>query len=193
MSIAGRQFPFRTILTFLAIIAIIWYSKQQRLAPSTMSKDVLSHLAVSVRKSASQELTFSVTNNHDTPITFLKWESPLDLSVLKLGGVKLFAPADSDDALDIPTIQIRRKMPPDEGSLVTFEPGETKEQSIELKEPVVPIDKLKGDVMITVQGRWVSVWQKRVDEISPKELEELNTGDEAVEGEYSIEPVVVHF
>lgn len=193
MSATGRHHPFRILLLLLAVTAIIWVSRNQRRASTDMSQDVLSNLAVAVRKSAAHELTFSVTNNHDAPITLLKWESPLDLSVLKLGGVQLYMPADSDDALDIPTIRIRRKMPPDHDSLVTLEPGETREQAIELKEPVVPMEKLKGDVKITVQGRWVCAWQKRVDQISDKELKELNAGEDALEGEYFMEPVILNF
>ncbi|KAH8198799.1 hypothetical protein TruAng_007022 [Truncatella angustata] len=158
-----------------------------------MSTDPLSRLAVSVRKSASHTLTFSVTNNHDAPITILKWETPLDPLALKVGKVKLFAPADSNDALDFPTIQVRRKMPPGQDQLVTILPGDTKESSVELDVPFFPVDQLKGDVKITCQGRWVSAWQKTADEISPKELEELNAGDEALSGEYEMVPVTVNF
>ncbi|KAK6197022.1 NRPS protein [Pestalotiopsis sp. IQ-011] len=158
-----------------------------------MSNGALSQLAVSVRKSASNDLTFSVTNNHAAPITLLRWESPLDPLALKLGKVRLFAPADSKEALDIPIIMVRRKMPPGTESLVTIEPGETAESSIELKEPLVPVDKLTGHVKVSYQGRWVSAWQKRADQISPKELEDLNAGEEALSGDYSMEPVTVGF
>jgi hypothetical protein len=142
---------------------------------------------------APYALTFSVTNNHDAPITLLRWESPLDPLALKLGKVKLFAPADSEEALDIPIIMVRRKMPPDQDSLVTIEPGQTADSTIELKQPLVPVDKMKGDVKVSYHGRWVSAWQKRADEISPEELEELNAGKEALSGDYSMDPVTVTF
>ncbi|KAM0807686.1 hypothetical protein AB5N19_08026 [Seiridium cardinale] len=193
MSYAVRHRPFGLILALLAAASILWYSKQHRPTPSTMSADALSHLAVSVRKSASYTLTFSVTNQNDVPITLLRWESPLDPLALSLGVVKLFVPADSEDALDIPTIQVRRKMPPGPDSLITIEPGSTAEGSIELKEPRVPLDKLKGDVKVSCKGRWTSVWQKRADQVSQKELEELNAGKEALSGEYSVDPATLTF
>lgn len=196
MSYSRRHYHFRNIITLFAATAftIFCFTKLHQANTTTiMASGTLSHLAVSIRKSASNDLTFSVTNNHDEPITLLRWESPLDPLAVKLGKVKLFAPADSKEALDIPIIMVRRKMPPGQESLVTIEPGATAESTIELREPLVPVDKLKGDVKVSYQGRWVSAWQKRADKISPKELEDLNAGEEALSGDYSMEPVTLNF
>ncbi|KAI0121181.1 hypothetical protein BJ170DRAFT_688271 [Xylariales sp. AK1849] len=157
-----------------------------------MSHDTLSQLAISVRKSATNTLTVSVTNHHDATLTLLRWKSPLDPLALQLG-VFGFTPSDGGSALEIPTIQVRRKMPPGPDSLVTIEPGQTKEQELQLREPIVPLDKLKGEVTVSCQGRWTSVWQKRAEEISIEALDALDAGDEVLTGEFAITPVVLSF
>ncbi|KAI1850875.1 hypothetical protein JX265_004931 [Neoarthrinium moseri] len=188
-----RHCPLRTIISVLAALLVFVYWTQHQPAPITMPEDTLSRLVVSVRHSGSYSLTFSVTNKHDAPLTVLKWQSPFDPSAVHQGVLKLYSPADSDMPLDIPIVQIRRRMPPGRDALVTIEPGQTAEHQVELKEPVVPIDKLKGDVKISGQGRWLSVWQKRADEVSAKELEDLGGGDQTLTGDYVIEPVTVTF
>lgn len=159
-----------------------------------IAADTLSRLKVSVRKTAPTTITFTVTNHHDAPLTVLRWESPLDPLAIQLGVVQFFSPADSSSPLDIPTMQVRRRVPPNQESLITIGPGQSVENSLELREPIVPIDQLKGkEVKLASQGKWVCVWPKTADQLSPKELEELGGGDEVLSGDISMDPVVVDF
>ncbi|KAH8682614.1 hypothetical protein BX600DRAFT_544955 [Xylariales sp. PMI_506] len=156
-----------------------------------MPHDPLSDLVISVRKSAEFTLTVSVTNQGDGPLTILAWESPLDPAALQLGVVKLQV---AGSPLDIPTIHIRRKVPPSPESLVTIEPGQAAEQQIRLGEPLVSPDRLTGEVKVLLEGRWVAVWQVRREDLEPRMLENIGVGEEGgLTGPFSMEPHVLEF
>jgi hypothetical protein len=194
MLAAPHRTLFRILLAFLAAIVVFRVWEQRPTTKVTMAAaDTLSQLKVSVRKSAPVAITFAVTNNHDSPLTVLRWDSPLDPSAIQLGVLQFFSPPDSSSPLDIPTIRVRRRVPPSQDSLVTLAPGQTVEQSLELKEPIVPVDQLKGEVKVACQGKWLCVWAKTADQLSSKELEELGVGEQALSGDISMEPLVLSF
>lgn len=186
----------RFIVPVLVTLLIIWSWGQSgsRIDGTSTMEAVLSKIIVSIRKSSSAplKLTISVTNNHDRPLTLLTWNSPLDPSALQLGLLK-FKQVGSGKLIEIPTIQVSRQMPPGRDSLITIEPRETKEQDIELKEPIIPLDQIKGDVEVSCHGRWMSLWKTKADEISQEFLEMVGTGHDAVSEDVELGSVTINF
>ncbi|ROT37071.1 hypothetical protein SODALDRAFT_280153 [Sodiomyces alkalinus F11] len=161
-----------------------------------MPNDVLSHLAVHIRQTATTPptLALDVTNNSpDTSLTILTWESPLDPAALPLG---LFAitPDGARQPLDIPTIQIRRVMPPPRDSFVTLKPGETRTQEHVLREEIVPPADLGPNPKVAVRGTWMGVWTIPVEELTPGRLDNMYTDEERLSGPFEAGPfeVTVH-
>ncbi|KAI0393225.1 hypothetical protein F5Y17DRAFT_433335 [Xylariaceae sp. FL0594] len=158
------------------------------------SDPIVSALKVSVSQ-ASQDppkLTIGVTNtNPEQPVTVFIWDSPLDSIAVQLGLVS-FTPEGQTEPVDIPTIQVRRLMPPKEDAFVTIEPGATEEREVLLREPVVPLDKLKGkgEVTVVVKGEWRGVWAGKKGDIS---LQTLRNGDDSLKGGFESEPAVMEF
>ncbi|KAI1471042.1 uncharacterized protein F4812DRAFT_412560 [Daldinia caldariorum] len=169
------------------------------------ANNVISKLKVSVRQVSSStsssssssppKLAIAVTNTYSSPVTILSWNSPLDPLALQLGLVSFSAAAqagsDDDDytPIQIPTIQIRRKMPPETDALVTIGAGQTKEQVLELRDPIVPLDKLRGRVRVACAGEWMSVWLLEVDAVPKASLEKAGASDDAYRGPFQSEAV----
>ncbi|KAI0384687.1 hypothetical protein F5Y04DRAFT_219342 [Hypomontagnella monticulosa] len=156
--------------------------------------DVTSKLKVSVRQvssiSSPPKLAIAVTNTYSGPVTILSWNSPLDPLALQLGLVS-FVPAGSDAAIQIPTIQIRRKMPPGPESLVEIGAGQTKEQELEVKSPIVPLDKLRGKVSVVCSGEWMAVWLSGADAVPKASLEKVGASEDAFKGNFQSEAVEI--
>jgi hypothetical protein len=154
--------------------------------PVTMSHEPfsLSFLSISIKQSnlSPPKLTLSVTNNYTAPITILKWDSPLDPLVLQLGHISL-TPKGASQPLELPQIQIRRKMPPGKDALINLAPGDTRHNEVELREAIVPLDKLKGGIQVVCKGSFTSVWTAKSEEISEESLNNLGAGD-AFSGTY---------
>ncbi|KAI1480798.1 hypothetical protein F4774DRAFT_377191 [Daldinia eschscholtzii] len=172
------------------------------------ASDVISKLKVSVRQVSSSgsssesssppKLAVAVTNTHSSPVAILSWNSPLDPLALQLGLVS-FAQVDSDSDSDsyspiqIPTIQIRRKMPPETDALVTIGAGQTREQVLELKDPIVPLEKLRGKVRVACAGEWMGVWLSEADAVPKASLEKAGASDDAFRGPFQSEAVDMEF
>ncbi|KAI1800733.1 hypothetical protein F4811DRAFT_537426 [Daldinia bambusicola] len=166
------------------------------------ASDVISKLKVSVRQvnntsssssSSPPKLAIAVTNTYSSAVTILSWNSPLDPLALQLGLVSFSAAqAGSDDdyaPIQIPTIQIRRKMPPETDALVTIGAGQTKEQVLELRDPIVPLDKLRGKVRVACAGEWMGVWLSEADAVPKASLEKAGASDDALRGPFQSEAV----
>ncbi|KAI1766333.1 hypothetical protein GGR53DRAFT_220552 [Hypoxylon sp. FL1150] len=155
------------------------------------SGNVIPNLQVSVRQVSTSppKLGIAVTNANPEPVTVLTWNSPLDPLALQLG---LLSFASDGGPIDIPTIQIRRKMPPGADSLATIGAGQTKEQELELREPIVPLGRLRGTTVgVVCKGEWMSVWPSEADAISQASLENAGTGEDAFRGSFQSEAVDV--
>ncbi|KAI1409981.1 hypothetical protein F5Y13DRAFT_168710 [Hypoxylon sp. FL1857] len=156
--------------------------------------DVISKLKVSVRQvSASPpKLGIAVTNTHSGPVTILSWNSPLDPLAFQLGLVS-FTPAGSDDdgPLQLPIMKIRRIMPPGPESLITIGAGQSKEQELELRAPIVPLERLRGRVSVACEGEWMSVWPSEADAITKESLERAGASEDAFRGRFKSEAVEV--
>ncbi|KAH0443088.1 hypothetical protein CcaCcLH18_01201 [Colletotrichum camelliae] len=109
--------------------------------------------------SKTPSVSVSVKNTSpDTPVTILKWDSPLDEAALGLGLVSI-TPAGASEPIRIDAVKLTRKMPPSADSLVTLLPGESVSNVIELRQPRVPEDALKaGEAKVMMKGRWMAIW-----------------------------------
>ncbi|KAI0156378.1 hypothetical protein GGR57DRAFT_79518 [Xylariaceae sp. FL1272] len=187
------------ILAVFAVILVLFFLGSSRPflnlneSQAAMSDPVISALKVSVRQSSSSppSLILGVTNTHSDPVTLLRWDSPLDPSALKLG-VLAFTPEGSDSSIDVPTISIRRLMPPGDDQFVTIEPNHTEEREISLDNPIFPMDKVQGKGKVVCKGHWRSVWGSTKEDVPSEELKSPGTG-QSLTGAFESEPADFEF
>ncbi|KAL2757240.1 hypothetical protein ACRALDRAFT_1060649 [Sodiomyces alcalophilus JCM 7366] len=204
----SRPSPIRAVFVLFAIAALFTYwsraasnaddiaSPSPPPAAEAMSGDVLSHLDVRIRQTATRPptLVLDVTNNNpDTPLTILTWESPLDPGALPLGLFSI-TPEGASQPLDIPTIQIRRVMPPPRDSFATLKPGETRTQEHILRDSIVSPEQLGPKPEVVVKGTWMGVWTVPIEELTPDRLENMYTDEGRLTGPFETEPfkVTIH-
>ncbi|KAI8634477.1 hypothetical protein F5Y19DRAFT_212722 [Xylariaceae sp. FL1651] len=189
------------ILSIVVVLVLFWNigsSVDTNASPVTsqqahikMSNPVISALKVSVRQTSpsSPQLTVGVTNTHSSPTTVFTWNSPLDPLAVQLG-LLFLTPEGSESPIDIPTIQVRRLMPPPDDAYVTIEPGQTEERELVLKKPVIPLDTLQGRVKVVCKGEWRSVWPSKKEDMSAESLKHA-WSDDALKGSFESEPVEI--
>ncbi|KAB5513150.1 hypothetical protein GE09DRAFT_635871 [Coniochaeta sp. 2T2.1] len=156
------------------------------------------HLAVSqVQQASIPTLHISVKNtNTEVPFTVLTWNSPLDELLVQLGLASIIPPGSSAP-LDIPTIMVKRRMPPSEDSLVTLEPGQEVSRTVELGERFVSPEQWKGDgsggpAKVQLKGRWNSVWPGvRKEELLGTNKLTGNSENGALSGDFESETLEV--
>lgn len=191
---------FLAILTFAVVLIVFswnfWspadagaFSVASQEIRNDMSDSVVSALKVSVRQTSSEppKLTIGVTNTHSGPVTVFTWDSPLDPLAVQLGLLS-FTP-EGKDPIDIPTIQVRRLMPPGDQAYTTIEPGQTEEREVILKKPMVPLDQLQGKVKVVCKGTWKSVWTSKKEDISAESLKNAGADEASLQGGFESEPV----
>jgi hypothetical protein len=104
----------------------------------------------------------------DTPYTILKWNTPLDASVLNTG-VFTVKEAESGQEVQQTVVQVNRKMPPPQTSLVTIAPGTEEEVDIVFDKPWM-LDRKPAKYKVQAKGIWKGVWGKYGDEVTEEEL-----------------------
>ncbi|KAG8162046.1 hypothetical protein KVR01_007811 [Diaporthe batatas] len=164
----------------------------QRDAQHVMSDLSLDNLEVSLAQASPADtprLSVSVKNTHpSTTLTLLRWDSPLDPLALQLGLIAVTPAGGASAPLDMPTIQIRRAMPPDAESLVTLRPGESASSVVELRDSFVPRDTwAQGKAKIGMRGSWAAIWPGlRKDDLlgDVERLSALGGGDGVLTGEW---------
>ena len=194
----GRTFPtsaqrsnsngsFLRICFFaIATFVLFTYWNRHQFTPAKMStSDITSKLDVSLQQTSTTppKITLKVTNKADTPVTLLTWNSPLDRLAIKLGLVTI---TGDGKKLDIPTIQVNRRMPPGEESLAEIAAGASKEETFELFSPLPPIDDVKGakEIVIKVEGM-LRGWPKKISDIPKSSLAGLGATDDGFNGEFA--------
>ncbi|KAI0550395.1 hypothetical protein F4679DRAFT_543115 [Xylaria curta] len=189
----GRILAILAIAVTLIVFWNIWSSGASQQARINMSDQVLSALKVSVQQASSSppKLKIGVTNTHSSPVTVFTWNSPLDPLAVQLGLLS-FTP-EGKDAINIPTIQVRRLMPPGDDAYITIEPGKTEEREVLLKKPMVPVDELQGKVKVVCKGEWKAVWPSKKEDISAESLKNTGADDAALKGDFESEPVDIEF
>ncbi|KAF7543437.1 hypothetical protein G7Z17_g10739 [Cylindrodendrum hubeiense] len=125
-----------------------------------------------------------VTNTNSDPVTFLSYGSPLDGLALQLGLLSI-TPDGASTSLEVPTLEVQRKWPPDAESLITFAPGESQQQDIVIKNTVVPPDDIGAKAIVQLTGKWQAVWGKAKEDISKEAIEKAGIADDAYSGLFS--------
>ncbi|KAI0876531.1 hypothetical protein GGS24DRAFT_222419 [Hypoxylon argillaceum] len=192
----GRVLAVVSAVVVLIVFWNIWSPFDAGASPSIasqqvdMSDAVISALKVSVRQTSSSppKLTIGVTNTHSSPVTVFTWDSPLDPLAVQLG-LLYFTPEGQDAPIDLPTIQVRRLMPPGDDAYVTIEPDQTEEREVLLKRPMVPLEQLQGKVKVVCKGQWKSVWASKKEDISAESLRSAGADEAALKGKFESEQV----
>ncbi|KAG7059472.1 putative secreted protein [Colletotrichum scovillei] len=155
------------------------------MAEENQHAGALSKLALRIRQTSEKPptLSFSVENKHDAPLTILRWNTPLDPLAIQVGLVSI-TPEGKSEPIEVHTVQLRRIMPPRPEDLVTLQPGESQEQEIVLKEPIVALDSLGKTARVAVKGKWQVVWPTTADKLSQATLEKLQFGEGVLTGEF---------
>lgn len=143
--------------------------------------------------SSSPTIIATVTNTNESPVTILDYSSPLDSLALQLGLLSL-QPNGAKEPLDLPTIQLRRVWPPGMDSLVTISAGESIKNEIELKEPAVKVEELRGKTYeIKMTGKWQAVWKGEKKDVDVAVLDAPGGSADVFKGEYVSESIDVTF
>ena len=177
--IKSSRVIFVSLLSLCATAAyLFWNQRSSSEAKMTSSEDPQPQLTVSLHQTSESTpgVIIKVTNDGNVPVTILKWESPLDPLALQLG-LFILTPVEATKPLDLAVIKVSRQLPPDEASLVTIDPGESKENGVVFKESVVPVDQIKGKLAVICKGRWMSLWLGRRSELSAETIGNLGAGD----------------
>ncbi|KAI3543384.1 hypothetical protein CSPX01_06380 [Colletotrichum filicis] len=192
------SFPAALAIGAVIVLTFYFYSPLQSFTmTSDSSSSFLNNLEVSLSQSGTSppKVSVSVKNTHpDTPVTLLKWNSPLDPAVLGLGQVSI-QPAGASEPIETHAIMINRKMPPGAESLVTLRPGESADRIVELREPRVPGDVWEaGKAKVAMKGRWMAVWPGMTTEEvlqNPEKLTSVGAGAGSLIGEWETETIEV--
>lgn len=190
--------PSRLAVLFIAIVVALglWACNpfESTLNPehsATMSdgqkhQGALAQVSLSIKQTATSPPTISVTvtNNYDTVMTLLNWNSPLDPAAVALG-VFSFTPEGASAPVEYPTIAFRRVTPPPPENLITLKPGESRSADVVFQEPPVPLSELGSKAKLQCSGTWSSAWPGyTAAELTPEVLDKLQFGDEAVSGPF---------
>ncbi|OQE45059.1 hypothetical protein PENCOP_c002G06751 [Penicillium coprophilum] len=109
----------------------------------------------------------SVHNPADSPVTILKWGTPLDPQAGVLG---VFEICDTTDQrkVSIPTIMVSRKLPATEKDLVEIQARQTLDVTINL-----PVQLEKGhEYSVRAQGTWHAVWPTELSNVTVAQLKD---------------------
>ncbi|KAJ5965210.1 uncharacterized protein N7479_005086 [Penicillium vulpinum] len=108
----------------------------------------------------------SVHNAADSPVTILRWGTPLDPQVGVLG---VFEICDTTDQrqLPLPTIMVSRKLPASEDDLVEIQARQTLDVTLNLPMPGLE----KGhEYSVRAQGTWHAVWPTELSNVTTSQL-----------------------
>lgn len=195
-----KYFNFPVLFTVFAVFSIYLLFRED-LPPITSpppamanhDDDILAGLHVSLRQTSKSPPTISVkvTNNSPKAVTFLTWQSPLDQLALQIGLLNI-TPEGASEPLALPIIKAQRKLPPNEESLVSLAPGESKENDVVLKEVIVPIEKIRGKkTAVELKSRWHTVWLKARSDLTDEEIANLGDGGAAISGEVEAQRIEI--
>ncbi|KAH6894464.1 hypothetical protein B0T10DRAFT_480518 [Thelonectria olida] len=143
-------------------------------------------ITVSIKQKSASPPTISVrvANTNTDPVTFLSYGSPLDGLVLQLGLLSI-TPDGGSAPLDIPTLEVQRKWPPDLDSLITLAPKEAQQQDIVIKEGIVSPESVGAKATVQLKGKWQAVWGKAKEDISEESLNKAGIAEDAYSGDFS--------
>ncbi|OQE14677.1 hypothetical protein PENFLA_c036G10416 [Penicillium flavigenum] len=108
----------------------------------------------------------SVYNAADSPVTILRWGTPLDPQAGVLG---VFEICDTTDQrkLSVPTIMVSRKLPASADDLVEIQARHTRDVTVDLRIPGLE----KGhEYSVRAQGTWHAVWPTEISKVTTSQL-----------------------
>lgn len=192
---------FRPVLLIIVILLVLFFRSHGSSRDAvTMSQETtqdataLSKLKVRIHQTSTSPptVTLSVTNDHTSPLTVLRWNTPLDPLALAVGVLSV-TPEGEDAPLELDLIALRRLMPPPADDIVTIQPGESREQEVVLRETALPFDRLGKTPRVAAKGKWQVVWPTTADKLSEETLEKLQFGDGVLSGDFETEAIEVTF
>ncbi|KAJ5179465.1 hypothetical protein N7492_002675 [Penicillium capsulatum] len=126
---------------------------------------------------SSLTLKVSIENQAPSPVTVLKWGTPLDTRAGVLG---IFQISDTDNGQTLPTeiIKISRKLPASAEDLVEIPASHTMDHLVTI--PGLSLEE-GHHYSVQAQGIWHAVWDEPLANVSVSQLTDL-TG--AQRGEY---------
>lgn len=115
----------------------------------------------------------SVHNAADSPVTILRWGTPLDPQAAVLG---IFEICDTTDQrkVALPTIMVSRKLPASKEDLVEIQPRQTLDLTVNL--PIPGLEKGHG-YSVRAQGTWHAVWPTELSNVTPSQLRDNEGAD----------------
>ncbi|KAF6844607.1 hypothetical protein CMUS01_00897 [Colletotrichum musicola] len=195
---SSRSYTGPIILSIVIFLVLAsWTHGSSR--DTTMSQEsssqpavALSKLAIRIRQTQTSPptLALSVTNDNTSPLTILRWGTPLDPMALQLGVLSV-TPEGKDAPLELPTIALRRVMPPRDEDKVTLHPGESRENEVVLRETMLPFEELGKTARVAAKGNWQAVWPTTADRLSTELVEKLQFGEGVLTGEFETEAVEI--
>lgn len=111
-------------------------------------------------------IKISVHNAADSPVTILRWGTPLDPQAGVLG---VFEICDTMDQrkLPVPTIMVSRKLPASEYDLVEIQARHTIDVTVNL--PILGLKK-GHEYCVRAQGTWHAVWPTELSNVTTSQL-----------------------
>ncbi|CAG8901313.1 unnamed protein product [Penicillium egyptiacum] len=108
----------------------------------------------------------SVHNAADSPVTILRWGTPLDPQAGVLG---VFEICDTTDQrkLPVPTIMVSRKLPASEDDLVEIQARATLDVTVNLR---IPGLERGHEYSVRAQGTWHAVWPTELSNVTTTQL-----------------------
>ncbi|KAJ5129103.1 hypothetical protein N7448_002812 [Penicillium atrosanguineum] len=141
-------------------------------------------LATEALSPSTVPITVSIYNPAESPITILKWNSPIDARAGVLG---VFDVCDTGSGESIPLdiIKISRKLPPSLDDLVEISGGKTVHFTVDL--PGVYFQK-GHEYSVYAAGTWHAVWEKPRSDVTASQLTDLGSANR---GEFHSNVVLV--
>ncbi|KAF1815636.1 hypothetical protein P152DRAFT_446681 [Eremomyces bilateralis CBS 781.70] len=125
-------------------------------------------VSLSTISSHPPQLRITLHNPSPNPLTFIRYNSPLDPDILTLGLVRITS-LDGED-VSIVAVHLNRMWPPDEADIVELGPGNEERQVVGLAEPGVELEAGRK-YLVWVEGSWMGLWGKGKAEVAEEEVE----------------------
>ncbi|KAI9038262.1 uncharacterized protein KD926_010918 [Aspergillus affinis] len=115
-------------------------------------------------------ITTTIHNPSTSPITVLKWNTPLDPRAGVLGVFDIHDEVENQ-SVPIDTVKFNRKLPPSEDDLVEI----AAESSVQVEVKLPPVTLHAGrEYTVKAKGRWHGVWEGNKGEVGGAKLESLD-------------------
>ena len=138
----------------------------------TLQVLILAPQLISLSSTPTPDLTITTTihNPSTSPITVLKWNTPLDPRAGVLGVFDIHDEVENE-SVPIDVVKFNRKLPPSEDDLVEIAP----ESSVKVEVKLPPVKLQAGrEYSLKASGRWHGVWEGKKGDVNGGKLEGLD-------------------